>query len=76
MGEKVKMKITIEPTTKIVHLNGLPARIWEGVTEKGVPCYLFVTRIAVSNDESAEEFESALEEKKPPSIEVPLRMII
>ena len=30
LGGGVSMKITIESTTKIVELNGVPARIWEG----------------------------------------------
>lgn len=73
------MKITIEPTLKIVELNGVPARVWEGVTERGVPCHLFVTRIGVAKDQNAEEFERELEEQRPPSVEIqaiPLRMIL
>ena len=30
------MKITIENTDKIVTLNGVPARIWEGKTDSGI----------------------------------------
>jgi hypothetical protein len=29
------MKITIENTTKITELNGVPARLWEGFAEDG-----------------------------------------
>lgn len=44
------MKITIESTDKIVHLNGTPARIWQGHTEAGVEVHCYVTRIAIAND--------------------------
>ncbi len=44
------MKITIESTMKIVELvtptGRVPARIWEGQTERGTPVSCFVTRIA------------------------------
>lgn len=32
------MQIAIESTTKIVNLNGVPARIWEGHTAPGYRC--------------------------------------
>lgn len=75
------MKITIESTTKIVHLNNVPARVWEGKTESGIEVICFVTRIAVSKDKLANQsqFEKELMEQLPPSAEVerfPLRMII
>ena len=45
------MKVTLESTSKITTLvvNGedVPARIWEGKTESGIPCHAFITRIAV-----------------------------
>lgn len=77
------MKATLESTSKIVTLQiggaDVPARVWEGVTENGVKCHAFVTRIAVSNDGDASEFERDLKEQKAPSAEIqaiPLRLII
>lgn len=73
------MKITIESTTKIVELNRVPARIWEGHTESGIPVHCYVTRIAVHESQDCSEFERELEEHRKPSVEVeaiPLRMII
>jgi len=73
------MKIKIESTRKIVHLNGVPARIWEGKTESGIPVHCYITRIAVSHDQDASEFERELQEHRPPSVEVeaiPLRLIL
>ena len=79
------MKITLESTSKVVLLNyvgreGVPARIWEGVTDKGVKCHAFITRIAVHVDDDAAEFERDLaEQRKPISADIeayPLRMIL
>lgn len=73
------MKVQLQSTEKIVHLNGLPARVWEGITEGGVKCHAFITRIAVHKDDDASEFEKELQEHAAPSSEIqsiPLRMII
>ena len=77
------MKVQLESTTKIVELviNGVtvPARVWEGHTENGVACHAFITRIAVANQDNAEEFERDLQEQRQPTPEVqaiPLRMIL
>lgn len=74
------MKITIESTSKIVELNDVPARIWEGETESGIKVHCFITRIACDkNEERADEFRTELQEQKPPSKGVdsyPLTMFI
>jgi hypothetical protein len=66
------MTLTIESTDKIIGLtkNGphegtdvtVPARLWTGVTEQGVPVYVFVTRIAVRQDHDTAQFERELTE--------------
>lgn len=74
------MKIKIHNTTKVVSLNGIPARIWEGETESGIKVHCYVTRIAIDEKETrVEEFERELSEQSSPSAEVqaiPLRMIL
>jgi len=73
------MRCTIYSTTKIVRLNGLPARIWEGKTDSGIPCHVYITRIAVDRHQDAAEFDRELEEHRTPSPEIdaiPLRLII
>lgn len=73
------MKITIESTTKVVELNGVPARVWEGATESGIPVHCFITRVAVHKDQDCSQFERELQEQRAPSFEVeaiPLRMIL
>lgn len=65
------MKLTIENTTKIVELNGIPCRVWEGETESGIKVHCFISRVAIDKDEPrAEEFQKELQECKPPSQEV------
>lgn len=56
------MKITMESTDKITMLAGVPVRLWAGVSEGGVPCHVFVHRLAVHEDEQQAEFDRELEE--------------
>lgn len=73
------MKVTLVNTSKIVELNGVPARVWEGETESGIKIHAFITRIAVEKSQDTSQFEKELKEQKPPSADVeaiPLRMII
>ena len=81
-SRKVAMKVTLESTSKLVTLivDGaeVPARIWEGHTEGGIPCHAFITRIAASADQDLSQFERELQERKAPSSDVefyPLRLI-
>lgn len=60
------MKITIESTEKLTDLGGVRVRLWEGVTEAGSKCYVFVHRIAVHRDQDAEQFDRELKEQMPP----------
>jgi hypothetical protein len=77
------MKITIESTSHIVNIiNGgppVPARIWEGQTESGIPVHCYITRIAVAGEHDQSQFQRELQEHKAPSPEIaaiPLRLII
>lgn len=73
------MKITVESTTKIVELNRIQARVWEGTTETGIPVHVFITRIAAAESADQGEFQRELKECRPPSSEVavyPARMVL
>jgi hypothetical protein len=73
------MKLTITSTSKIVHINGVPASLWEGKTESGVEVICFVTRVAVRFDQDQSDFERELTECAPPSEEaesIPSRLTI
>ena len=84
------MKAKIESTTKIVTLviggHDVPARVWQGETESGIPVQCFITRIAPEIpksdpdiDELTAEFERDLKRQadpRPTVDAIPLRMII
>ena len=73
------MQIAIRNTEKIVELNGVPARVWEGKTDSGIPVHCFVTRISPQTNENIDQFEKELQETDQPTPEVeayPLRMIL
>lgn len=73
------MRMQIESTTKIVTMNGVEARMWEGETEQGVPVIVWIPRIAVRDDQDTRQFEAELRECRAPSEEVesfPLRMVL
>jgi hypothetical protein len=74
-----RMKIIIESTAKIVELNGVPARIWEGTTESGIPVHAFITRIAAPETADLKEFERELQACRAPSLDVqayPVRLVL
>ena len=73
------MKIEIESTEKIIMLDGVPVRVWEGFTESGIEVHCFVTRISPQTNENIEQFEQELKEQKAPSEAIrayPLSMIL
>ncbi len=73
------MKITIESTTKVVSLNGIDCRVWEGETDRGVKIHCFIPRIGVKDDQDLSQFEAELKEQRAPSVEaaaIPWRMTI
>ncbi len=74
------MKATIESTTKIVELNGVPARIWEGESESGIRFHCYITRVAIDEQETrTAEFQQELAEQRVPSVAleaIPLRLIL
>jgi hypothetical protein len=74
------MTITVQNTTKIVELNGVPARVWEGETSTGIKVHCYITRIAVEeNEPRVDEFKKELQECAPPSVgvkSIPLRLIL
>jgi hypothetical protein len=84
------MKITIESTDKTVLLatdtGDVPARMWQGETESGIPVFCFITRICPEVlpghprfDEAIAEFEAELRACVParPAVEAfDMRLII
>ncbi len=74
------MQICLESTSVIVHLNGVPARIWEGFSESGIRVHCYITRIAIDeNEPRKDEFDKELQACRPPSPEllmISLRQLI
>lgn len=73
------MTMTVHSTTKIVTLNGVECRIWEGETAHGIPLHCYIPRVAVANDQDQSQFAAELQETRAPSPAVeaiPLRMIL
>lgn len=73
------MHVVLSPTSKIVLLDGVPARVWEGKTERGVPVHAFITRLAVDRNDDTTELERALVEQRAPSAVVeaiPARLLL
>jgi len=70
------MEIQITATDQLTTLDGIPCRVWEGLTARGVRCKVFVHRIAVHPDEDARQFDVDLQEQIPPAYTVPLRDVL
>ena len=74
--EDAKMKVTIESTQFITHIDGVPVRVWQGVTERGIPCVVFVHRVAVKSFTDSSEFDRELQQTLQPEELVDLRHIL
>jgi hypothetical protein len=70
------MKITIESTEMVTELDGVQVRLWEGTTEAGTPCKVFVHRVAVHKSQDSAEFDRELNETLQPPVKVDFRKII
>lgn len=70
------MQIQIESTEMITNFQGVPVRVWKGVTANGVECKVFVHRLAVHKEQDTAEFERELAEKLPPANFWPLSAIL
>lgn len=74
------MNVILHSTTKVVTLNGVEARIWQGFTETGIPVHAYITRIAHDRDEpNHQQFVEELKECIPPTMDlsaIPLRLLI
>ena len=67
------MKATITSTDRIVPIKTVDlnekmmARVWEGVTEAGVPFTAYIPIVQVHKSADNAQFEAELTEHKPPS---------
>lgn len=63
---RLNVEIQIESTDKITSMDGVPVRLWAGLTASGVPCHVFVHRVAVANSVDQSQFERELSEMPQP----------
>lgn len=74
------MNLTLHPTAKLVDVDGVQARIWEGTTERGVPCFALIVRVGVDRNEDASEFERELVATRIPepklARDIPTRLVL
>lgn len=70
------MQMVIKATDQLTEIDGVPVRVWEGRTSSGIPCKVFVHRIAVDRAEDTAEFDRALAEQLPPGRVVSLREVL
>ncbi|MBC6444597.1 MAG: hypothetical protein GDA50_04085 [Alphaproteobacteria bacterium GM202ARS2] len=71
------MKATITSTTEIVDIDGSQhmARVWEGVSEKGIHFTAYVSLVQVKRSDDCDEFDRELQEHKRPSTETRIAMM-
>jgi hypothetical protein len=70
------MKITIEATDQITRVDNVTCRVWNGITERGTKCLLFVHLLRVPAEVDQEEFQHELNEQLPPGRVIDLRFIL
>jgi hypothetical protein len=60
------VKMIIESSADLTTVDGVPVRLWHGTTEAGIPCLVFVRRIAVALDRDRSAFDAELEAQEMP----------
>ena len=78
------MKVTLESTSKVTRIevegHKVPARLWKGQTESGVPVHCYITLISpqTHDEEANRQFERELHEHKVERelVSFDLRMIL
>lgn len=63
------MKMTIESTDRIVFVDGVPARIWQGTSEGGVDVACAITAIAIPDTADSRQFDAELQQCVPPGLD-------
>ncbi|HMO36507.1 MAG TPA: hypothetical protein PKA06_10735 [Gemmatales bacterium] len=59
------MTMQLHATDLITRCDGIPCRVWEGVTEGGVRCKVFVHHLAASDRHETHYLEQELHESLP-----------
>jgi hypothetical protein len=67
MGGGRFVKITIVSAENLTGYNGAPVREWQGRTERGIACLVYVAGIAVPLESDHTQFEQELRKTAPPA---------
>lgn len=59
------MVMQLKATDVITKCDGVPCRVWEGVTEGGVHCNVFVHHLSASNRQDTNYLEEELQDALP-----------
>jgi hypothetical protein len=74
------MLVRLQSTTRLVTVNGIQGRVWEGQTESGNDVYAVIVRIATRVENDQEQLQNELRECRAPSDgsigAFPLRMVL
>lgn len=80
------MQITIHNTGRVIDVltpdgfSTFKARVWEGATDKGVPVYCVIARIAVDAEADQSQFQRELHEVTPPTpdswVAIPAKIVL
>ncbi len=73
------MRITIEPTSMVITVNGVRCRVWQGETDAGIKMHAHVALVGVDRDADVSDFEASLLEVAAPRAELltlPLRLVL
>jgi hypothetical protein len=74
------MIIILQNTDKIVDVNGIQSRLWQGKTDSGIQVTCLIIRIAVNMEADQTEFDRELIECRAPSPEAdqafPARLVV
>jgi hypothetical protein len=71
--------MTIESTSRIVNVDGVEGRVWQGQTDSGIPVVCIIHRVATHESHSQVEFERELQRCAAPNrvatMAFPARMV-
>lgn len=73
------MKVQITPTNKILKINGISLRIWEGITDDNIKIKCYIARIAIDKDNpNAKDLEEKINNCINKDLDnlIPLKLIL
>jgi hypothetical protein len=69
------MKMRIEATGLLTTIDGVPARLWIGVTAGGIPCRVYLCGLEARAEDDVERLEREMFDTLPPGKHVPQALV-